>query len=437
VPDTAAPDTSWFAAARYGMFVHWGHASAAGRELSWPMAGGVSVLPYSTAVPVEEYQSSAASFAPDPEAPKAWARLAKAAGMQYAVFTSRHHDGFSMWPSSVSDFHARDDLVGAYVDAFRAEGLRVGLYHSLSDWHHADYPPLTDDDRPYTYSTRRGTREAWGRYLEYLFAQVTELLTDYGPIDVLWFDGGWERSPREWRSAELRELIRSLQPDCLVNDRLPGSGDFDTPEQFVPATAPERPWETCLTMNSTWGWCPADTGYKSARELVHTICEVAGRGGNLLLNVSPMGDGSLPPVQVERLEAVGEWMARHGSSILGTVPGLAPWQHYGPSTRSAGGETVYAHLLARPYGTVTVRGLPIRRVLAVRDVATGVELEHATRCTVMDELFNWDPTGEVVVTVPDDVVDDLATVLAIEVAPEGSVTEPPPGLAALASAPST
>ena len=421
-------DLTWFRDARFGMFIHWGHVSAQGLELSWPMAGGIPVLPYSTAVPVADYQASASSFSPDVDAPREWARIARETGMRYAVLTSRHHDGFSLWPSAVSDFHATDDLVGAYVEAFRAEGLRVGLYYSLSDWHHPDYPPLTDDDRPYSFSGRRSTPVQWARFVDYLFAQVTELLTGYGPIDVLWFDGGWERSPKEWRSAELRELIHRLQPDCLVNERLPGAGDFDTPEQFVPATPPERAWETCLTMNSTWGWCPADTGYKSPRELVHTLCEVASRGGNLLLNVSPMGDGALPSVQVERLRAVGEWMAANGDSIHGTVPGLEPWQHYGPSTSVPDGATHYAHLLQRPYESVTLRGLPIRRVTGVRHLATDRPLAFRTRTTVMDEMFNWDPRGEVVVEIPADVVDDLATVLAVDVAPEGSITEPPVGL---------
>ncbi len=423
-------DSSWFGAARFGMFVHWGHVSQQGLELSWPMAGGVGVLPYSTPVAVADYQASASTFAPDAATPKEWARLARAAGMQYAVFTSRHHDGYSMWPSAASDFCSSQDLVGAYVDAFRSEGLRVGLYYSLSDWHHPDYPALTDDDRPYSFSPRRGSAKAWGRYVDYVFAQITELLTGYGPIDLLWFDGGWERSIEEWRAKELRELIRSLQPDCLVNERLPGSGDFETPEQFVPASAPDGLWETCMTMNSTWGYCPADTGYKSSRELVHTLCEVAGRGGNLLLNVSPRGDGSLPPEQVERLDDVADWVARCGSSVLGTNPGLEPWQHYGPSTR-AGDGVVYVHLLSRPYESVTVRGLPIRRVTSVTDVASGTSLAFRTRCTVMDELFNWDPIGEVVIEVPPSIVDDLATVLAVTLAPEGSVTEPPMGLQAL------
>ena len=158
-----------------------------------------------------------------------------------------------------------------------------------------------------TARCRKPTPEQWQRFTAVLFAQIEELLTDYGRIDLLWFDGGWERSVEAWRSAELEARIRTLQPEILINDRLPGSGDFDTPEQFVPPQPPARPWETCLTMNDSWGWNPTDTHYKSARALVHTLCEVAGRGGNLLLNVSPTGDGSLPPAHVERLDAIS-WL---------------------------------------------------------------------------------------------------------------------------------
>jgi alpha-L-fucosidase len=372
-------DDSWFRAARFGMFVHWGHVSQQGLELSWPMAGGVGVLPYSSPVSVADYHASAATFAPDLDAPKQWARLAADAGMRYAVLTTRHHDGYSLWPTKHGDHHSSQDLVGAFVDACRAEGLRVGLYYSLSDWHHPDYPPLTEEDRPYGFSPKRSAPEAWERFLAYLFGQVTELLTNYGPIDVLWFDGGWERSADEWRSDDLRRLIRDLQPDCLVNERLPGHGDFTTPEQFVPASAPAGAWETCMTMNSTWGYCPADTGYKSSRVLVHTLCEVAGRGGNLLLNVSPRGDGSLPPEQVERLGEVAAWTQKYGAAIFETAPGLEPWQWYGPSTASLDGATIYAHCVSRPYDTVTVRGMPIRRVQSVTDVASGRDLAFTTR----------------------------------------------------------
>jgi len=206
-------------------------------------------------------------------------------------------------------------------------------------------------------------------------------------------------------------MMRALQPDLVINDRLPSVGDYVTPEQFVPPTPPEGKWETCMTMNESWAWNPADTDYKSARSLVHTLCEVVGRGGNLLLNVSPRGDGSLPPEQVERLEHVGRWMARYGESVLGVTPGLEAWQHYGPSTRR--GRRVYVHLLSRPYDSVTVRGVRVRAIDAVTEVASGRPLSYTTRTGIM-ESFQDDPEGELTITVPPELVDDDATVLAID-----------------------
>lgn len=411
----------WFDEARFGMFVHWDHASQAGLEVSWPLVGGIGNLP-GDPVGIEEYHSTASTFAPEPGAAEQWAEAAAAAGMRYAVLTTRHHNGFSLWPSAVSEWSVGQflpgrDLVREFVDAFRAAGLQVGFYYSLSDWHHPDYPAFTEADKPYSFLAYRRPDDpaAWDRYLEYLFAQVRELLTDYGDVAVLWFDGQWERTPWEWKAEELRAMIRELQPDCLVNDRLPFQGDFETPEQFVPAEPPDGRWETCLTMNRSWGYVPVDTSYKSARDLIHTVCETAGRGGNLLLNVSPRGDGSLPPEQFERLAVVGEWVAAHGEAIYGTTAGLAPWQFYGPSTRR--GDTTYLHLLMRPYDTVTVRGVPIKRIAGVRHVPSGRELTVRTRAAAVDELFNADPMGEAIIGVPADLVDEHATVLALDITP--------------------
>jgi alpha-L-fucosidase len=409
----------WFDDARFGLFVHWDHASQQGLELSWPLVGGIPVLPHLRPVSVEQYHSSAATFDPQAWDPKSLAVAARQAGMGYAVLTTKHHSGYCLWPTETSDWSiARSpypgDIVGEFTDAMRAEGLRVGLYFSLSDWHHPDYPAFTEADKPYVLgaSPPMPPAEHWRRFLDVMFAQVRELLTNYGRIDVLWFDGGWER-PTEWRATELEALIRQLQPDILINDRLPGFGDFSTPEQFIPPTPPGGRWETCLTMNESWGYNPGDDHYKTGRALIHTLCEVAGRGGNLLLNVSPRGDGSLPPEQEERLAAIGRWMAGHRPAIVGTRPGLEPWQFYGPSTRA--GSTVYLHLLYRPYDTVTVRGMPVRRVRAVRHVPSGQALTFSTRTGVI-ESFLPDPAGEVTVTVPAGLVDDDATVLALELA---------------------
>lgn len=409
--------STWFDTARFGMFIHWGHSSQQGVELSWPMVGGNAALPGGD-LTVAEYQASAATFNPTHWDPAGLARMATSLGMQYAVFTTKHHDGYAMFHTKTSDFGVEHspygrDIVREFVEAFRAEGLRIGLYFSLIDWHHPDYPAFTDADRPYRFGrSKPPTLEQWERFTAVMFEQVRELLTNYGPIDVFWFDGGWERTPEQWRAKELEALIRELQPGILINDRLPGVGDFETPEQFVPAQAPARTWETCMTLNESWGYNPDDGAWKSPRQVVHTLCEVAGKGGNLLLNVSPMGDGAIMPEQRAILGAMQRWLSQNGESITGTEAGLEPWQFYGPSTRRGG--TTYLHLLMRPYETVTVRGIPIRHVKRVRVLASGRELEFSTRCAIIDQFFNPDPKGELTIQVPEEVVDPLATVLAVE-----------------------
>ena len=416
---------SWFETARFGMFVHWGHSSQQGIELSWPLVGGIFALPAAKPLPVEQYHSSAATFGPQAFDPSGLALLAKRCGMQYAVLTTKHHDGYAMFDTKVSEYSVMRspygrDIVRQFVEAMRAEGIRVGLYFSLADWHHPDYPAFRQEDTPYKFP--RGVPpvpERWPHFVEFMFAQMRELLTNYGQIDLLWFDGGWERTPEEWRTQEFHAMIRELQPDVVINDRLPGFGDYATPEQFVPAMPPEGPWETCLTMNESWGYQPSDTKYKSPRQLIHTLCEVAGKGGNLLLNVSPMGDGSLPLEQLQSLEQIAGWMAVNDESIAGTVPGLEPWQWYGPSTRRDG--TVYLHALMRPYESVTVRGVQIKRVKAARALSTGEDLRFTTRCSIPDRLLNLDPIGELTIEVPEAAVDSYATVIAVQ------FTEEPPG----------
>jgi alpha-L-fucosidase len=407
----------WFEQARLGMFVHWTHISNRGWELSWPLVGGLHVLPKCQSVAVDDYYAKALEFVPEPGAPKRWMQLAREAGMGYAILTTKHHDGFALWPTKYSDFSIAQtpyegDLVGEFVHAARDEGLRVGFYYSLSDWRHPDYPPFSEEDKPYlSFLGRRS--DTWDAYVEAMFGQVRELLTNYGQIDVIWFDGQWERSVEEWRAAELGTMIRELQPEILINDRLPGQGNYTTPEQSIPATVPEGRWETCMTMNSSWGYVPDDDTYKSATELVHTLCETAGKGGNLLLNVSPRGDGSLPPEQVDRLAAVGEWVGAHGDAIFGTEPGLEPWQFYGPSTRRDG--TVYLLCPWRPYEDVVVRGVPVRRLRAVH-LTSGRELRIRSRATAEQELMSADPIGEAFIEVPEDLVEPHATVIALHLA---------------------
>jgi alpha-L-fucosidase len=409
---------NWFKNARLGMFIHWAPCSQRGWELSWPLVAGVGALPFSQNVKVDEYHSVARSFNPTKFDPRAWARLAKRAGMKYAVLTSKHHDGFAMFHTATSDYGIAStpfgrDIVREYADAFRAEGLRVGLYFSLIDWHHPDYPAFTEADKPYKFGQwRRSTPEQWERFVGVMFAQVRELLTNYGTIDLLWFDGGWERTPEEWKTRELEKMIRELQPAIVINDRLPGCGDYDTPEQAVPSRPPERAWETCMTMNNSWAYNPSDRGYKSARSLVHTIEQVAAMDGNLLLNVGPTGEGLLPPEQAERMETIAAWMEQNGESITDTAPGLEPWQFYGPSTRR--GERIYLHCVTRPYDSVSMRGVRVRHAKSARIVGTREELKTHRRIAAGDMLFNQDPVGELIIEVPEKSIDPIATVIAVD-----------------------
>lgn len=418
----------WFDSAGLGVFIHWDAASQAGWEISWPMVGGVFSLPNGQEVTAEEYHALSRTFDPQRWNAPALARLLAAWGARYAVLTAKHHNGFALYDTQLSSHSVMyapygHDIVRQFTDALRAEGLRVGLYFSLSDWHHPDYPSWRDDMRPYVLgvSPPRPNAETWSRYRGYLHGQVRELLSNYGQIDLLWFDGQWERSPDEWDVDGLNAMIRELQPNIMVNDRLPVHGDYATPEQFVPSVPLDGRWETCMTMNESWGYNPADTDYKSAAEILRTLVEVRSRGGNLLLNVSPKGDGSLPSEQVNRMTMVADWMSRNGESVGEVEPGLEPWQFYGPSTQSA--SKTYAFLVMHPLGTVTIRGVRTSKVTAVKELASGRQLTWSVRLPILEQLVS-DPIGELIITVPEDVLDPHVTVLVIEGAQACSPREP-------------
>jgi alpha-L-fucosidase len=405
---TESSGTDWFDGAGLGLFVHWDHASQQGVEISWPLVGE-SIIPGhdrpEDEVSVERYHSTAATFDPVRWDAPALARLARAAGARYVVFTARHHAGYSMFHTRHSDFSVQHSPYGAditrqFVDAVRAQGLRVGIYYSLPDWHHPDYPAFRDADRPYPKERYpRPDPARWSRYLDYVKGQLTELLTGYGPIDLLWFDGEWERTEQEWQAGELRALIKSLQPDVIINDRLPGHGDYATPEQGMPVTPPAGPWELCLTMSGSWAWRPADTDYKSSRQLAEYLCEVVSRGGNLLLNVGPKGDGSLPEPEVARLAELGGWLDDHAESLIGVRPGPPSVDFHGPVT--CRDDRIYLHLVLRPVDRLTVRGVPVRRVDSVWMLGSATPLEFRTNVEVhhQDEP-GAEPTGELIIQVP-------------------------------------
>jgi len=336
-PAFAAGDASdrerrmkWWHQARFGMFIHWGLYSVVGRH-EWVMED--------EAIPVAEYQQLARQFKPKPNAARDWARLARRAGQKYMVMTTKHHEGFCNFSTRLTDYCAPKqgpgrDLVAEYVEAARAEGLRVGFYYSLMDWHHPDGARCATDE-----AARR-------RFVDYIHGQIRELLTNYGKIDVLWYDVAWPLDKDGWESEKMNAMVFQLQPDIIVNNRNKLEGDFSTPEQRIEAA--KNAWESCMTMNDSWGFQKSDDDWKSPKTVIRNLITCSRDTGNYLLNIGPKPDGSVPEPSVQILSTVGSWMDRNGHLQHRGVPTTAielRWLH------AARQHAVHAHsLLARRHG---------------------------------------------------------------------------------------
>jgi alpha-L-fucosidase len=357
----------WFVHDRFGMFVHWGLYSLGARH-EWLMNRERTQL--------ADYERYARYFEADRYDPADWARQAKRAGMRYVVLTTKHHEGFCLWDSKLTDYTVMNtpygrDAVAEFVQAVRAEGLRVGFYHSLLDWHHPDFPidghhPRRDDPDAAELNQDRDL----SRYREYLHGQVRELLTGYGRIDYLFYDFSYERSDHgriwggkgadAWGSEQLLAMTRELQPGILVNDRLGIPGDLVTPEQYQPSGPMEvggRPvlWEACQTLNGSWGYDRDNTDGKPVDLLVRMLVDGVSKNGNLLLNVGPTGRGDFDPGAVSTLAGIGAWMDRHERSIRGAGASTftAP-----PDVRyTQRGNRLYAHVFAWPHQHLHLPGL--------------------------------------------------------------------------------
>ena len=374
----------WWHQAKFGMFIHWGLYSLLGRH-EWVME--------MEGIPVPEYEQLAKRFTPNPNAARDWARLAKRAGQKYMVMTTKHHEGFCLFNSQYTDYCAPKqacgrDLVKEYVEAARAEGLRVGFYHSLMDWHHPDGARCAEDEA------------ARKRFVAYIHGQIRELLTNYGKIDILWYDVAWPLDAKGWESERMNEMVFQLQPDIIVNNRNRLDGDFSTPEQRIQAEKAGRAWESCMTMNGSWGCHKADDDWKTPKTVVRNLATCARGGGNYLLNIGPRGDGSVPEESVRILSAVGRWMEKNGQAIYDTEPCRVSRSTFANFTRK--GNTLYIHVHFWPGDTVAIGGLETR-VLSARLLATGKKMDF------QQERFRVRFTG-----LPPKPPDDPATVLAVE-----------------------
>ena len=362
---------AWWHDAKFGMFIHWGLYSAIGQH-EWAKEN--------EGVPLLEYERLAKHFHPKPNAAREWARLAKRAGQKYMVMTTKHHEGFCQWDTKLTDYSAMKqgpgrDLVREFVEAARAEGLRVGFYYSLMDWHHPDGATCAHDE-----AARR-------RFVDYTHGLVRELMSNYGKIDILWYDVDWPLTAEQWESERMNEMVFSLQPDIIVNNRNGLPGDFSTPEQHIQAAEAGRAWETCMTLNDSWGFNRGDDAWKTPKTIVENLITCASGGGNYLLNIGPEPDGSVPPESVEILETVGRWLDTNGKAIYGAERTQAEWATNLNFTRR--GNSLYVHVyfwpshtpaaewldFYKPEAVVAFAGLK-PKVLSARLVKTGQKVEY-------------------------------------------------------------
>jgi len=371
---TNHPEAQWFEEASFGIFIHWGPYSLREIEASWPLMRGNHQF-----MPVDEYEALADEFNPAHYDPKAWAKMAKEAGAKYVVLTAKHHDGFCLFDTKTTDYNAvkrgpKRDLIAPYIEALHDEGLKVGLYFTTIDWYDPDFATIPiaqfiQSPKPFEYDPIR-----WVEFHKRFMEQLRELLTNYGRIDLLWFDVPGFGADR-WRSHEVKQMMLNLQPHLVINDRLPDAGDYTTPEQFVPFSAPDDWWETCMTMNHQWAYHSDSSTYKDTYKLLDTLLEVTTKGGNLLLNVGPKPDGIWPDEAIERLKQIGQWLSHSGESIYGTkrVPPHCSSCFYGPVTQKA--NTIYLHIRDIPRSPLEVRGIN-GVIKGVRLLKTGQPLTY-------------------------------------------------------------
>lgn len=423
---------AWWREARFGMFVHWGlYSGLAGTWNDKPVGtrGGMEWLQQRVRADTWEYAHQAVpKFQPTEGFAKEWARLAKEAGCRYVVFTTKHHDGFGLFDSQYTTYDAHDlvrrDLCKEITDAIRAEGMKVGYYHSVIDWHHPQYDYDKANQLPHPLRGRpspNGPR-SHDIYVDYLHHQARELFSNYGTLDVIWWDYSKEGNDGPfWRSDELMAMARQLQPGIISNNRLyhipdieredssdrlrkwkPEHGDFTTPEQTIPSTGiPGVDWEVCMTMNTTWGFSEHDDAWKSNETLIRNLVDIVSKGGNYLLNIGPKGDGSIPQESIDSMRVIGQWMAVNGEAIYETTASPFEQPAWGRYTKKPG--KLYAHVFEWPPDgklSIPLKGERIRKAHLLADPGAALKTQIG-------------PAG-VTIQLPDQAPDAVASVIAIE-----------------------
>lgn len=400
-PEQKDKRMEWFEQAKLGIFIHWGIYSVKGVSESWSF--------FNNYLPYDEYMDQQKNFTASKYDPKAWVDLIKESGARYTVFTTKHHDGVAMWDtkvgslSSVKTTPAKRDLLAPFVEEVRKQGLKLGFYYSLLDWSHPDYPNKTRTEVRY-----QNDPERWARFNKFNFGQLAELNKTWKP-DLYWFDGDWEQSAEAWNSKGIVELLCDGNKDVIINSRIQGYGDYATPEQGVPVVRPkDKYWELCMTMNDSWGYQHIDNNYKSPYILLRTFVDCLSMGGNLLLDIGPKEDGTIPAEQVAVLKEFGRWTKKHKEAIFDTRAGI-PNEHFqGYTTLNKAGDILYLYLPYKPNGPIEVKGL-VNKVNRVWVVGNGAMLNYK----VYNKNYWNSVPGNLYIDVPEHVLDDQITVVAV------------------------
>ncbi len=401
--DSIRGKMQWFADAKLGIFIHYGIYDVNGIDESWSF--------HNKKISWPDYMNQLNGFTAKNYNPQAWADLIKQSGANYAVLTTKHHDGVALWDtkekhySVVKNTPAKRDLVKPFFDALRKDGIKCGAYFSLIDWSYPDYPGFLKDSSRYKVADQP---ERWNKFRKFMFNQLTEISTQYNP-DLYWFDGDWEHSAEEWQSENVRKLLFAKNPNTIINGRLQGYGDYETPEQNFPITRPHYNWwELCMTINNNWGYQPQDTNWKTPYEVITIFTDVVANGGNLLLDIGPKEDGTIPQEEVHVLQELGKWNAKHKEAVFGTLGGIPLGHFYGPTTLSKDSTVLYLFLPGKTSGNIAIKGLA-NDIKQVEVVGNGTKLQHK----VVGKI-SWSPVpGIVYINVPDNVQDEYETVLKV------------------------
>ena len=421
----------WWEEARFGMFIHWGLYAIPAGEWKGKTEYGEWIRT-SAQIPLEEYDKFVQQFNPVKFNPVEWVRIAKDAGMKYIVITSKHHDGFCLFDSKYTEFDVMStpfqrDIMKELAEACRKEGIKICWYHSIMDWHHPDYLPRREWEKD------RATEGAdYDRYVSHMKNQLKELITNYGEIGVLWFDGEWEGTWNQKRGLDLYNYVRALQPNIIINNRVGAgrsgmegftkegefAGDYATPEQEIPATGiPGVYWETCMTMNDHWGYNKYNDNWKSSGDLIRKLADIASKGGNFLLNVGPTAEGLFPQPSIDRLREVGRWMKVNGEAIYGTQASPFKELEWGRCTQKSidHGTRLYLHVFDYPAdGKLAVNGIfnePIQSYF--------LSDPKQTRLGVLRS------EDALVVSLPPNMPDAINTVVVLDINGQPDVSEPP------------